>query len=190
MGMRSAEGARIKHSRERIVVSVFGAPGDLIEDVLSRDWLADNLKRLNRLRAVKSGWRFAAQLGGGGVNRVEDGDIARAAAECIFEGDLHIIVSSVGVLIEQTLGSHNQARRAESALDCAMLDKAALEWVKNAVFGKPFDGLHRCTLRLEGGIDARIDGFPIDDDRAGAAFGLFAADLGAGEAQIVTKDLG
>ena len=55
---------------------------------------------------------------------------------------------------------------------------------------QPFDGEDLRALGFEGGIDARVDALAVDEDGAGPALGLVAADLGAGQPQIVAQDFG
>ena len=48
---------------------------------------------------------------------------------------------------------------------------------------------HLGALGLEGGENTGIDAVPVDDHRAGAALGLVAADLGAGQPQVIAQHL-
>ena len=55
---------------------------------------------------------------------------------------------------------------------------------------QPFDGEDLRSLGFERRVDAGVDALPIDEDGAGSAFGLVAADLRAGQAQVIAQDFG
>jgi hypothetical protein len=53
--------------------------------------------------------------------------------------------------------------------------------------GDPFDGGDGGAIGLNGEQSARLDGFAIDEDGAGAAKAGLAADMGAGEAEDLAE---
>ena len=56
--------------------------------------------------------------------------------------------------------------------------------------GQPFDREDRLAVRALGRIHAGEDRFAIHQHRARAALGFFAGDLGAGQPQTMTKEIG
>jgi len=69
-----------------------------------------------------------------------------------------------------------------------VLEELLLQRVQLAVVLEPFDRRDRLALDLSGGGGARADGRPADEHRAGAAVPFTAAELGAGQSEIVAKN--
>ena len=61
------------------------------------------------------------------MDGADDGGVAGAAAEGVFEGDFDVVFAGVGVLVEEGGGGHDEAGDAEAALDCAVPDEFELE---------------------------------------------------------------
>ena len=58
-----------------------------------------------------------------------------------------------------------------------------------AGIGNAFDGLDRGAVALHGEHKAAAHHVAVEPHRAGAAYALFAADMGAGEAKIVAQEI-
>src|SRR5438105_12186066 len=86
--------------------------------------------------------------------------------------------------------SGNHARRAEPALQGMMLAERRLQWRESLVVREPFDGDHLGALRLYGKHEARAYGSPVDDDGAGAAHAMLAADMRASQPQMMAQAIG
>lgn len=71
-----------------------------------------------------------------------------------------------------------------------MFEEGTLERMQGFATGQPFDGLNLPPLRLERREDARVDRDAVDMNGADAALGFLAADLGAGQLQVVAQDVG
>src|SRR5262249_25959469 len=93
-----------------------------------------------------------------------------------------------GVLLQQGNRGDDLAGRTEAALGSEFLDHGFLHLVQFAI--RPFDAFdsgdlapaHRVRQRR-----ARIGRHVVEHDRAVAAFGVIAAELGAGEAELVAQ---
>src|ERR1035437_8250969 len=83
------------------------------------------------------------------------------------------------IAIEQRLGVQNHGRRAESTLHGAMVQKSLLDGIERVAVGHTLDGQHLRPFRLRREHETRIDGLPIYENRAGAAFARLAAALHA-----------
>jgi hypothetical protein len=77
-------------------------------------------------------------------------------------------------------GGEEHARRAGAALQTVVLGEGLLDRVELAVVGEALDGEDVGAASLDGEHEARLDGLAVDDDGAGAADAVLAADVGAG----------
>ena len=67
------------------------------------------------------------------MDGADDGGVAGAAAEGIFEGNFDVVFAGVGVLVEEGGGGHDEAGDAEAALHRAMPDKFGLKRVEGGL---------------------------------------------------------
>src|ERR1700694_902586 len=74
------------------------------------------------------------------LHRLDDVDVAGAAAEVAGDRLANLELRRVPVLLEQRAGRHQHARRAVAALEAVLLPKALLHGVELAVL---FEALHR-----------------------------------------------
>src|SRR5207245_10868276 len=95
----------------------------------------------------------------------------------------HLLARRVRVLVEKSLASHHESRRAEPALLRVVLHESSHHGVQVTISRKAFNGLDIMTLRLDGQRGARINRFAVNDPRAGAAGGSVADPLGTGDVQ-------
>src|SRR5579884_771803 len=93
-----------------------------------------------------------------------------------------------GIRFEIANRGHNEARHAERALETLFIDHALLNRMQLALgTGEPLDSgdvFAADGVRQDG---ARVVRDIIDQHGTGAAFGAIAAELGSGEAQLVTQ---
>jgi hypothetical protein len=120
------------------------------------------------------------------LNGCDDVGISRAAADVAA----HILANvgrSFGVaLLDASDRRHDLARRAETALECVMLDERFLHRMQIAeVTLKTLDRRNLCVLRTCGKHEAGEDAATIDVDCAGAALPLIAAFLRAWQARMI-----
>src|SRR4051812_43832152 len=129
-------------------------------------------------------------FGGGVLDRLDDPEIAGAAAEISGERLAELLPARVGVLAQVRLDRHEEARRAEAALQRMRLVERSLQWMQLALAREPLNRRQGATVRLHGEHEARAHGLAVELDRAGAAHALLAADLRAGEAGAVANEVG
>ena len=116
----------------------------------------------------------------------DDLRIAGAAAEHAAEHVLDLRFARRRIVPQQRDRRNDHARRADSALRRAMVEKSLFQPLGKRVV-EPFDGRDRASLDLTDGGQAGADGRAVDKHRAGAAIAGVAARLDAGDAEIVAQ---
>src|SRR5215831_13437208 len=114
--------------------------------------------------------------------------VGPASADVAGHGEPRLVDRRFGVVLQQGHGRDDLAGRTEAVLRPEFLDHGLLHLVQFAV--RPFDTFdggdlapaHRVSERR-----ARIGRHVVEHDSAVAAFGMVAAELGAGEAQLVAQ---
>jgi uncharacterized protein YoaH (UPF0181 family) len=89
----------------------------------------------------------------------------------------------------QSLKSHQDARRAKTALQSMMLMKRDLKGAEGVVSGETLDRANIAAVRLHGEHKARPYRVAIDDDGAGAADTHLASDICSGQAQLMADEI-
>src|SRR5579883_818605 len=115
------------------------------------------------------------------LNRLDDIDVARAAAEIARDRVAHFRFSGIGVLLQQRLAHQHHSRRAEAALQAMLLVEALLNGVQLAILLQTLDGLNLGAIDLRGQQRAGLGRNAVDQDGAGAAACRVAANVRAGE---------
>src|SRR5437667_458224 len=101
-----------------------------------------------------------------------------------------VVVRGLRVAGEEIGGSHDHPGGAEPALETVLLPEGLLERVQRTLRGlHPLDRGHGCAVGLDGQHRAALDRPAIEVDRAGSALARVAADVRAGQLQILTKEL-
>ena len=85
---------------------------------------------------------------------------------------------------------HDDARRAESALQAVLFVQGGLHGVLDPVAFHALDGFDSRAVCLDGQHQAGPLGTAVDDDGAGPAGTLLASDVRAGETQLVPDQVG
>ena len=135
-------------------------------------------------------WRSPLfRFGGSCENRRNLTVIIATPAEIAGQRAAGLRFSRLGIFHEQRLGRHELTGSAEAALRPVMLDKGVLQRIEFVALGQAFDGQNLFAFHPDGQLAAGIQLRP-DNDSAGAAFAAIAADLGAGETQVIAEDLG
>ena len=91
------------------------------------------------------------------------------------------------VVIEQRLGAHQLAGGAEAALRAVVFDEGFLQRMQLVVVRQAFDGLDGAAVGPDRELAAGVDRLAVQQHGAGAAFAAVAADLGAGEPQVIAQ---
>ena len=84
---------------------------------------------------------------------------------------------------------HDHARRAETALQPVILVKGLLHGMELTIRRQALYGGDAGAVGLAGEHGARFDGHAVDEHDAGAALRCVAADMGAGQAQMLAQEL-
>jgi hypothetical protein len=92
------------------------------------------------------------------------------------------------MLRQQAHHRHQESGRAEAALQAVALVKRLLDGVQwSALRGKALDSRHLVALGLDGEHQAGAHRRAVQQDRAAAAHAVLAADVGAGQPEVVAK---
>jgi hypothetical protein len=107
----------------------------------------------------------------------------------------HLGGGGVGVVVEQPPRGQHHAGRAEAALQPVALGEGLLHRAQPTVggtiaFGQPLDRRDLAVDRGYGEQQARPHRPPIHQHGAGTADAVLAADVGAGQAEVVTQCVG
>src|ERR671915_2629979 len=129
-------------------------------------------------------------LPGGPLDRLDDPQVAGAAAEVAGEGLAQLLVAGIRMLPQERLHRHQEARSAEPALERVRLMESALERVEAIVAREALDRPERAAARLDRQHQAGPHRLAVELDRAGTADALLAADLRAGETRGVADEVG
>src|SRR5262249_19675703 len=115
--------------------------------------------------------------------------VARAAADVPGERPADLLLRRVGVLLQQGGAREHHPWRAEAALEAVLLVEALLNRVQLGTVREALDRLHLAAVDLDGEVRARLGRSPVDEHRARAAVARVAADMGAGEAELLPQQV-
>src|SRR4029077_15129326 len=107
--------------------------------------------------------------------------VAGAPAEVVSEPQPDALLRGARFAIEQRLCRHDEAGRAEAALQRGLLEEGALHGVQLLATGDAFNGDDFRSLRLDAEDQAGVYDAPVEDHRAASAVTVVAAFFGAGE---------
>jgi hypothetical protein len=100
-------------------------------------------------------------------------------------------IGTIGVAVrllgEQRMGRGDEARRAEATLQGVVLAEGLLQRRQIVIVGQAFDRDDLRTFRLHGEDQAGAHRGTIHQHGAGAANAMLAADVGAGQPQLVAQ---
>ena len=119
------------------------------------------------------------------AHRLDDVLIAGAAAQIRGQHVDQLLVADVRILFQHVGRQHQKTRRAIAALQAVIVDEGPLQRAELVAVGEALDGADLLAGGLHGEHQAGAYRFVVDDDRAGAADAVLAADMGAGLAAIV-----
>ena len=199
----AAHEAQHHHARQDEIGQVLSLPDEQAAVFLAFDGLADPRVRVGLRTVVRRGhgppprspasasaaldrkpvlalFRRQGFHGRNGVlDRLDDVDVAGTAAQHAGHGRPDVFVRTFGVLQEFVQG-HQQARRAEPALQPVLFPEPVLNRVQTVAPGKSFDGQRPAAVGLHRQQEARFDRLAVQDHRTRAAAALDrAADVRA-----------
>ena len=184
VGQAGAQGARIQHARETVIVGKFRLATNFGQRIRVGLCLANFPGRGDGCRDIG---RYI--LSGCLLDGRDNTLVAGTAAIGVLQGDLDVgfvwYFTRCLFFIQQSLGCHDYAGGTDAALHCAMIQKRLLQGMQLLVGGKAFDGLYLGTRCLESGEGATDHRCAVDQHRADTALGFIATDLGAGQAQVL-----
>ena len=123
------------------------------------------------------------------ANRLVHLRISGAAAEIAAERFANFVFGGLGIVGQQPAHGHHESRSAESALRAAEIAISLLQCRQPAVVGDAFDGGDLLPLATGRQHGAREHGHAVDLHRAGAAGGVVASPLGAGQIEVLAQDV-
>ena len=143
-------------------------------------------------RAWISGASFmgVAAFADDGADRLDDVLVAGAAAQIARQAFADVVVGGERIFSQQIGRRHQHARRAEAALQSVMLVKQFLQRVHLPDAAEAFDRLDAAAIGLHREHQASARAVAVDQHGAGAADAVLAADMGAGEPERVTQEIG
>jgi len=127
-----------------------------------------------------------------GGNIQDGGDyrrIAGTSAQMAGEHFAHLGFSGFRHASEIIRARHQDARGAETALQCVMALKRLLQVAKRLVRRETFDGIHAPSFHLHGKHQARARRDSIYVDRACAAYTVLATNMRSGGAQFMPHEV-
>ena len=133
--------------------------------------------------------RFAAQACCRQLDRLDDLDIAGAAAVVVLQPFIDLPLGRRGIVQQQRLCRHDHARRAEAALHRADIEERALNDRQHGIVRRIFDGLYRFSVHPTQQRHTRARQPAVHKDAARAAVSRAAGLLRALHAPDVSKEL-
>jgi hypothetical protein len=111
----------------------------------------------------------------------DDFVVAGAAAEIAGELEADVVFGGFGIFVEQGFGGHEEAGRANAALERGTFEEALLERVQVAVLGETLDRFDVRAFGFSRQNNAAIHGHTVHDDGAGPTVAVVAAFFGASQ---------
>src|SRR5712691_1366690 len=137
---------------------------------------SDHLLPLQPLRGVERG--------------VHDALVAGAAAQIARDGDAHLLLGRIGIVAQELEQSREHAGRAEAALQAVIVAERLLQRMQLLVARRDaLDGEDVVAVRLHREHQAGARRIAVEQDGAGAAHAVLAAEMGAGQAEIVADEI-
>ena len=123
------------------------------------------------------------------LDGVDDVLIAGAAAEIAGDAFANLAIGRRRVVVQERHRRHDHARRAVAALKAVLFPEPGLDRMQIAVLCQPLDGRDLRPAGLDREDRARLRAAAVDDHRAGAALAGVAADVRAGQAQLLAQEV-
>jgi hypothetical protein len=121
------------------------------------------------------------------LNGFNDLHVAGAHAQIAGQRFANLFFGWVRITLEQGMASHDHSRRAVAALESVVLDEGFLYRAQFTVRRQTFDGRDFTPIRLHGEVETRFDDFALEQHGASAALADNAADMSAGEADLLAQ---
>src|SRR5712692_1805039 len=138
-------------------------------------WLGSNFSSPHLLRSC--------------LDRLYDVDIASAPTKVTIDSPTNLLVSRVGVPLQEEECRHQHSRGTEAALQSVVFPVSLLDWMKVFTFCQPLHGQDTRPLGLNREHHARFNGLAIHDYRARATMSSIAAYVRACEIQHISEEV-
>src|SRR5579862_4946987 len=126
---------------------------------------------------------------GAGFDRLDDVVVAGATADIAFETGPDLLLARVLVDAQEIDRAHHHAGRAEAALEGVVLAERRLHRVELVALGEAFDRHHARPVHLGRQHGAALCRIAVDMDDASTALAGVAADMGAGQTEMLAQEL-
>ena len=192
MRMRAAHERHMHHARQGHVVDVLAAAFHQLLGIGARDGLADvGVRPVDGagIDDLVHGPAFRVALAASGLDRIDDGVVAGAAAVVAGEVLADFLARRVGLGRQQVGGGQQHARRAEAALAGVARDEGVLQVADLAGVRDALDGLHLGAVERGGQHQAAAHDLAVDAHGAGAAHAVLAARVRAHEAEVEAQEI-
>jgi len=140
-------------------------------------------------RSVRSRWYFLFEQRGGGADRIEDLDVARAHAEVPGQAPADLLFGRIEGARQQRMGREHHAGGAVAALEAVLGDERLLNRMERPVLRQSLDRQDLAAIRLHSEDQARLHQQSIEKDGAGAALADDAADVSSGQSEVLAEKL-
>ena len=190
IGVRAAQDIGVELARPVDVVGVGALAGQEAVILAPPDRRSDDA---HRPYSAATPWTLARLLAPHHRRPLDDRQhdvvIAGAAAEIAFEILADLALGRIGVVLHQIERAHDHAGRAEPALQGMIVAERLLHRMQGVAVRDGLDGQHRAAFGLHRQQGASLDGLAVDMDDAGAALAGVAADMRAGQTELLAQQL-
>ncbi len=154
-------------------IGIFEAPNVLAERLCAQGARPNALQPLRRVE-----------------RRDHDVLIAGTAAEIAGNGDPHLLFGRVGIVAQEFDQRGENSRRAEAALQAVIVAERLLQRMQLVGIRRDaFDGQNLVPVGLHGEHKARARRTAVEQNSAGAAHAVLAAEMGAGETKLMADEV-
>src|SRR5437870_12176597 len=151
---------------------------------MPRIWVASGMSRL-----LGAHGGLAAQLRGPVLNRLDDIHVASAAAQVAGYPTADLVLRWTWIRLEERVGHHQHARRAEPTLESVFLPETFLECVELAALLQAFYRLNAGPVGLNGQHRTGLHCHSVEDDRTRTAVRRITTDVRAGEVEVLSEEV-
>src|SRR5438045_2819510 len=123
------------------------------------------------------------------LHGLEDVPVAGAAADVALKRLPDLLLRGARVGSEQGSRAHQHSRCAVAALEGVMVAEGLLQRRQLPVLAQALDRLDRGAVGLDGQQHAALHELPVHDHRARAAVARVAADVAAGQVEVVADEV-
>src|SRR5262249_609145 len=187
--VRAAQHLADELARQVEVGAEARASGDLVDAVRSDRARADVALPVGPVRAVLGHWLSPSQGRGRVLHRADDLVVSRAPAKVPRQPEADLVLRRIRRALEQRLAGHQEARRADAALERCMLEELLLQRMELLALGQALDRLDAPAADLAAQHETGADQAAVERHAAGAAVAGGTAFLAAGEIQGVAQDV-